>query len=586
MLRTAPLLLALAFVAGCASVSVQREPSASAPAPVEATPASRLAEEGRHDEAARAYAALADESRGTARDRAWLDAAWQYRLAGQDAAAREAWSEVSRRRLEGRAALQHDLLGAHFQLQAGRAAEALALLGQPRASVPAALAADWHGLRADALRRLGRGFDAAADLAWLAAGQAGEARVATVGEIVALLSAESDANLSAKAAALPAGEPLYAYAGRSLSQRGLPLPRPYDRSATPSLDGLPPAEADGYRPPERLAVLLPLSGPLATAGLSVRDGVLAAYYAETRRRPSLRFYDTAAPGGLRDALARATADGAQMLVGPLSREEVNTVFATPELSLPTVALNRGTNPPTPGSTSFALAPEDEGVAAADRLVDRGQRRILVVTQADETAQRALASFRTQLAARGGEVVGEVVVSPDNPDYVPALQAALAKAGGLRPDALFLSLKAAEARLLASQVEPAGLAGVPRVASSLILSGANLRLDVELDGIEYPELPWLLGLRGGLPEPDTLGNTLPGAQGGGARLFAFGHDAWRLAAYLDRLSSDPGAQVRGATGELSLDANGLVQRKPAWAVFSGGRPRPAPDGALLPDAGAP
>ena len=586
MLRTAPLLLALAFVAGCASVSVQREPSASAPAPVEATPASRLAEEGRHDEAARAYAALADESRGTARDRAWLDAAWQYRLAGQDAAAREAWSEVSRRRLEGRAALQHDLLGAHFQLQAGRAAEALALLGQPRVSVPAALAADWHGLRADALRRLGRGFDAAADLAWLAAGQAGEARVATVGEIVALLSAESDANLSAKAAALPAGEPLYAYAGRSLSQRGLPLPRPYDRSATPSLDGLPPAEADGYRPPERLAVLLPLSGPLATAGLSVRDGVLAAYYAETRRRPSLRFYDTGAPGGLRDALARATADGAQMLVGPLSREEVNTVFATPELSLPTVALNRGTNPPTPGSTSFALAPEDEGVAAADRLVDRGQRRILVVTQADETAQRALASFRTQLAARGGEVVGEVVVSPDNPDYVPALQAALAKAGGLRPDALFLSLKAAEARLLASQVEPAGLAGVPRVASSLILSGANLRLDVELDGIEYPELPWLLGLRGGLPEPDTLGNTLPGAQGGGARLFAFGHDAWRLAAYLDRLSSDPGAQVRGATGELSLDANGLVQRKPAWAVFSGGRPRPAPDGALLPDAGAP
>lgn len=587
MLRTAPLLLALALLAGCASVSVQRDPSAAAPAPAAATPASRLAEDGQHAEAARAYAAIAAESRGAARERALLDAAWQYRLAGQDAAARQAWSEVPRRRLEGRAALQHDLLGAHFQLQSGRAAEALALLGQPRASVPAALAADWHGLRADALRRLGRGFDAAADLAWLAATQTGEARVRTVGEIVALLSAESDANLSAKAAALPVGEPLYAYAGRSLSQRGLPLPRPYDRSgSTPSLDALPPAERDGYRPPERLAVLLPLSGPLATAGLSVRDGVLAAYYAEPRRRPSLRFYDTAAPGGLREALARATADGAQMLIGPLSREEVNTVFATPELSLPTVALNRGSNAPTPGSTSFALAPEDEGAAAADRLIDRGQRRVLVVTQNDETARRALASFRVQLSARGGEVVGEVVVSPDNPDYVPALQAAVAAAGGLRPDALFLSLKAAEARLLASQVEPAGLAGVPRVASSLILSGANLRMDVELDGIEYPELPWLLGLRGGLPESDTLGNTLPGAQGGGARLFAFGHDAWRLAAYLDRLVSDPGAQVRGATGELSLDANGVVQRKPAWAVFSGGRPRPAPDGALLPDAGAP
>ena len=36
----------------------------------------------------------------------------------------------------------------------------------------------------------------------------------------------------------------------------------------------------------------------------------------------------------------------------------------------------------------------------------------------------------------------------------------------------------------------------------------------------------------------------------------------------------------------MDAFGGVQRRPAWAVFSGGRSRPALDGALLPDAGTP
>ena len=46
------------------------------------------------------------------------------------------------------------------------------------------------------------------------------------------------------------------------------------------------------------------------------------------------------------------------------------------------------------------------------------------------------------------------------------------------------------------------------------------------------------------------------------------------------------KLRGATGELEVDGFGLVQRRPAWAVFSGGRSRPALDGALLPDAGAP
>src|SRR5690606_19314717 len=46
----------------------------------------------------------------------------------------------------------------------------------------------------------------------------------------------------------------------------------------------PPAERDGYRPPRKLAVLLPLTGDLATASGPVRDGLLAGYYGEYRRR--------------------------------------------------------------------------------------------------------------------------------------------------------------------------------------------------------------------------------------------------------------------------------------------------------------
>ena len=77
MLRTAPLLLALALLAGCASVSVQRSPGAPAPT-APPTTASQLADEGRHAEAARAYAAQAEQERGDARARAWLHAAWQH----------------------------------------------------------------------------------------------------------------------------------------------------------------------------------------------------------------------------------------------------------------------------------------------------------------------------------------------------------------------------------------------------------------------------------------------------------------------------------------------------------------------------
>jgi outer membrane PBP1 activator LpoA protein len=65
------------------------------------------------------------------------------------------------------------------------------------------------------------------------------------------------------------------------------------------------------------------------------------------------------------------------------------------------------------------------------------------------------------------------------------------------------------------------------------------------------------------------------------LLARGRDR-KLSGYFDKLLSDPGASISGATGELQLDGFGSVMRRPAWAVFSGGRPRPALDGALLPE----
>ena len=118
-----------------------------------------------------------------------------------------------------------------------------------------------------------------------------------------------------------------------------------------------------------------------------------------------------------------------------------------------------------------------------------------------------------------------------------------------------------------------------MATSLIASGANAKADIELEGIEYPELPWLLEQDSGLPNADALAQSLPSARGPSQRLFAFGADAWRLCAWFDRLYSDPSASIRGATGSLRIDITGPVQRTPAWAVFRGGRGRPGADLAL-------
>ncbi|MGH8104916.1 MAG: penicillin-binding protein activator, partial [Arenimonas sp.] len=128
------------------------------------------------------------------------------------------------------------------------------------------------------------------------------------------------------------------------------------------------------------------------------------------------------------------------------------------------------------------------------------------------------------------------------------------------------------RALMTQARISALAATPKLASSLILSGASASQDVVLDGIEIPELPWLLNQYGGLAGADSVAKTMPNIRGPAQRLFAFGADAWQLSAYLDRLQKDVGFTLNGATGNLRVDSMGNVQRDPSWAVFASGRPR--------------
>lgn len=369
--------------------------------------------------------------------------------------------------------------------------------------------------------------------------------------------------------------------------------RPGEPSELPALvrgerartEDFPPADSDGYRPPARVAVLLPMSGSLASAGTSVRDGYLAGYYAETRDRPVLKFYDSHGTGsGAQAAYDKAIAEGAQMIVGPLSRDEVNAVAAQIDGSVPVITLNRGSKLPATGTTSFALLPDEEGVAAANRLADRAALSVVVFSNHSDSAQRAVAAFREALRKRGGDIVSEIAVAGEMTEL--GGQLAALQSSATPPKAVFLAVDAGQGRTVAALLKTSVLAGLPRISTSQILSGASARADVELDGIEYPELPWLLHQGGQLPDAASLAKSLPSARGAAQRLFAFGVDAWTLTAYFERLYENPSTSVRGATGALRIDISGPVQRTTSWAVFSGGRGRASADAGQVPDVQQP
>ncbi|MCS4236428.1 penicillin-binding protein activator [Stenotrophomonas sp. BIGb0135] len=562
--RISALSLSLLLMAGCATTSLTSAPESPAQAQALA-----LIDQGKPRDAAVQLEAVANTLKGSARAAALADAAFAWHEAGDNARARSLLAQVTARQLSGASQQRFHLTTAELALADKQPAQALAALKESADTVAPQLRTRWQLARADALAANGDIVGAAQERARAHAALTGKARSDNQQTIASLLGSLDDATLRSRAAALPANEPLYNFAGRALIARGLPLPRPFDREQATQFDTSkrPPAARDGYRPPVKMAVLLPLSGRLATAAQPVRDGLLSGYYGESRQRPDIQFIDTAGTAaGAVAAYDKAVGAGVDFIVGPLGRDEVDAVFGRAQLPVPVLALNRGKSSPPAGSAGFSLAPEDDGIIAAEYLRGRERTKVLVVHSNDDNGRRAAAAFRERFTQRGGQVVATIGVN----EAVGDIGAQVRAAGTV--EGVLLAVKAPQARALAPQLALAGAGGATRVGTSQLTIGAGkVEDDMALDGIVYPNEAWNVRSVAGLPSASTAGQILPNARGAAGRLFAFGFDAWKISAYLDKMANEGG--LDGATGTLFLDSNGNVLRVPAWSTFSGGRPMP-------------
>ena len=93
-------------------------------------------------------------------------------------------------------------------------------------------------------------------------------------------------------------------------------------------------------------------------------------------------------------------------------------------------------------------------------------------------------------------------------------------------------------------------------------------DQDLNDIVFPLTNWQLQMNESvLPELESI------RDGSFANLYALGQDAWWVLPWLPLLQKDPTLGFPGATGELRMQASGHLEREPAWAQFSNGKPVP-------------
>jgi outer membrane PBP1 activator LpoA protein len=593
--RTVAIGLLFSFaLAACVPSAAPRSPAEIAAA----QDAASLAQQGQLDQAARAYLALAAQSPGHA-DSYRLQAAEAWRQEGQIERTSSVLAQINRQSLVDDEPLRFDLLRAELALSQHDAASALKLTTQPNVAVPAALQLRLLELRARAMASSGDNWGAARTRVEMDDKLNGFDHEQNRKQIIGLLTKVGIDPLKQRAAAMKPGDRMVAWINEALSQMGVVVARPQPELQQPVGTLLPGADAnvrEGYKVPAQVALLLPTDGNFAAASTSIREGFFAAYIDAGHNhapRPTVRVYNSKGTGeGAIAAYQQAVADGANLVVGPLTRSEVAAVFSQTQLPVPLLALNHPDSKQLPAGniSEFGLLPETEGAQAADHMVERGLRHAYVLISSDDFAQRAASAFKAELAARGGQADSMVTISsftkavsglnlPAGPSPADVAAPAPTSSSGtsaveaIDDKGIFISMRPDQARLLLPQLAIANVR-LPVFATSHIYDGRDdATANNDLNGVEFCDSPWLFDAQPGLPSHSDIAAQLPSASGGAGRLFAFGMDAWSLVPYIDWLRAHPGSYLPGASGQLTADEFGRIRRVLIWAKFQDGIAHP-------------
>jgi len=344
------------------------------------------------------------------------------------------------------------------------------------------------------------------------------------------------------------------------------LPAPAVASPVP-----PPSGSDARaRTPEanspHIAIILPLtSRTLGKAADAVRQGFLAGANADGKNALAFRIYsaeDDAA--SLSAQYRKAVTDGAQVIVGGVTRDGANVMARESSNYLPSLALNAPTvtneNELPDRFFYISLNLDWEARFGARTAANDGLRRVAILASTTPLSKRVQESFEKEWSRLGGEIAARISVAGDLSEG-PRVQSVMEKANA---DVVFLAAEMKIARF----ARPYLPAGIPVFATSLTIDPrADAVENLDLDSVRFMEMPWFV-------QPDhpavmayaKPAEPLPIEY---ERLYALGIDAWRLAQMVVTSDKPRGfAPLDGVTGRITLENHQFVRQLAAGEMRDG------------------
>lgn len=371
-----------------------------------------------------------------------------------------------------------------------------------------------------------------------------------------------------------------------------------DHPARELMDKLLAEHRERFRYPERIALILPLSGRLSAPAEAVRDGLLAAHFNQPgNRRPDVRIYDSGPEDiDIIDLYRQAVDDGAGLVVGPLTRPALSRLGQLEERPVPVLGLNYlADDTGSEGLYQFGLSPESEAAQVAGRVVREGHEKSIALVPDSDWGYRMLDAYRAELEALDAALLDYETFRPEQRDFSARitrvlgldrsrdrhqrLERVLETDLGFSPrrrqdmSAIFLAAQEQQAALIRPQLRFHHAIGVPVFAPSSVYNPGQ-EPNSDLDGIRFADMPWSIAREGEAQNARERVSTLwPDLFNQHGRLFALGFDAYRLVPILMNFEDPLDPPLAAMTGVLSLEANQRIERELGWARFSNGRPVP-------------
>jgi uncharacterized protein len=376
--------------------------------------------------------------------------------------------------------------------------------------------------------------------------------------------------LLAACAAAPQPAPVVDAPARPVPPDAPAPPPPADPEAqTAPLNAPPPAivaiPLPGTTAPapanRHIALILPInSQSFGAAADAVQDGFTAAA-ARSKNALPIKVYPTGdKPEEVLSAYSQGVQAGAQVAVGPLTRNGVSTLATSGLVNIPTLALNWPDREIVPPQNFYLLGLQVEAEAkqAAQLAWSQGARNAVTVYGDTALYKRVNQAFADEWLRLGGTIANTLRLSAD-PEQLLKLREAAKTSGA---DAIFLALDAKRARIVRPYLD----SQLPTYATSHVYSGrGEAILNHDLNGIRFIDSPWLV--QSDHPAVMVYPHSDFPLSAELDRLYALGIDAFRIAEML--VAGTQPATLDGVVGRITLNRANQFERELTPAIIRQG-----------------